>query len=62
MSRTINKVILVGNVGRDPHVYETKEVTKAVHLSLATDRPRVGAAQCTGGGSPSSRLAFLLAS
>ena len=36
MSRTINKVILVGNVGRD--VYETKKGTKAVHLSLATNR------------------------
>ncbi len=38
MSRTINKVILVGNVGRDPDVYETKKGTKAVHLSLATNR------------------------
>jgi single-strand DNA-binding protein len=123
MSRTINKVILVGNVGRDPDVYETKKGTKAVHLSLATNRlpfgdeaeqrtdwhrltlwaglaqfteenvkkgdriyvegrleddaheregiristadvqrARVGAAHCTGGGSPSSHLAFLLAS
>ena len=38
MSRTINKVILVGNVGRDPDVYETKKGTRAVHLSLATNR------------------------
>ena len=33
MSRTINKVILVGNVGRDHDVYETKKGTKVVHLS-----------------------------
>ncbi len=38
MSRTINKVILVGNVGRDPDVYETQKGTRAVHLSLETDR------------------------
>ncbi len=42
MSRTINKVILVGNVGRDPDVYETKKGTKVVHLSLATNRPPFG--------------------
>jgi single-strand DNA-binding protein len=42
MSRTISKVILVGNVGHDPDVYETKKGTKVVHLSLATDRPPFG--------------------
>ena len=42
MSRTINKVILVGNVGRDPDVFETKSGTKVVHLSLATNRPPFG--------------------
>ena len=42
MSRTINKVILVGNVGRDPDVFETKTGTKVVHLSLATNRPPFG--------------------
>ncbi|HIF05966.1 MAG TPA: single-stranded DNA-binding protein [Gemmatimonadetes bacterium] len=42
MSRSINKVILVGNVGREPDVYETKKGTKVVHLSLATNRPPFG--------------------
>jgi single-strand DNA-binding protein len=45
MSRSINKVILVGNVGRDPDVQVTSAGTKVVHLSLATSRriPRDGA-------------------
>jgi single-strand DNA-binding protein len=45
MSRSINKVILVGNVGRDPDVQVTTAGTKVVHLSLATSRrvPRDGA-------------------
>jgi single-strand DNA-binding protein len=45
MSRSINKVILVGNVGRDPEVQTTTAGTKVVHLSLATGRrvPRDGA-------------------
>lgn len=38
MSRSVNKIILVGNVGRDPDVQETKNGTKVVHLSLATNR------------------------
>ena len=42
MSRTVNKVILVGNVGRDPDIHETKKGTKVVHLSLATNRPPFG--------------------
>ncbi len=42
MSRTVNKVILVGNVGRDPDVRETKSGTKVVNLSLATNRPPYG--------------------
>ena len=41
MSRSVNKVILVGNVGRDPDVQVTKNGTKVAHLSLATNR-RVG--------------------
>lgn len=41
MGRSINKMILVGNVGRDPDVHTTKAGTKVVHLSLATNR-RVG--------------------
>ncbi|MEO5509150.1 MAG: single-stranded DNA-binding protein [Longimicrobiales bacterium] len=45
MSRSINKVILVGNVGRDPEVQMTSAGTKVAHLSLATSRrvPRDGA-------------------
>ncbi len=42
MSRSVNKIILVGNVGRDPDVQETKSGTKVVHLSLATNRPPFG--------------------
>ena len=42
MSRTVNKVILVGNVGRDPDVRETKTGTKVVNLSIATNRPPYG--------------------
>jgi single-strand DNA-binding protein len=45
MSRSINKVILVGNVGRDPDIQTTTAGTKVAHLSLATSRrvPRDGA-------------------
>lgn len=45
MSRSINKVILVGNVGRDPDVQTTASGTKVAHMSLATSRriPRDGA-------------------
>jgi single-strand DNA-binding protein len=38
MSRSINKVILVGNVGRDPDVMTTAAGTKVAHLSLAPSR------------------------
>lgn len=38
MSRSINKVILVGNVGRDPDVTTIGNGTKVAHLSLATSR------------------------
>lgn len=38
MSRSINKVILVGNVGRDPEVQITSGGAKVAHLSLATSR------------------------
>lgn len=38
MSRSVNKVILVGNVGRDPDIQQTKSGTKVAHFSLATNR------------------------
>ncbi|MFW6079905.1 MAG: single-stranded DNA-binding protein, partial [Gemmatimonadota bacterium] len=38
MSRSINKIILVGNVGRDPDVQETSAGAKVAHISLATSR------------------------
>ena len=38
MSRSVNKVILVGNAGRDPDVQTTGNGTKVAHLSLATSR------------------------
>lgn len=38
MSRSVNKVTLIGNVGRDPDVQQTKAGTKVAHFSLATNR------------------------
>lgn len=38
MSRSVNKIILVGNVGRDPELHETKNGAKVAHFSLATNR------------------------
>lgn len=38
MSKSINKIILVGNVGRDPDIQVTQSGTKVAHLSLATSR------------------------
>ncbi len=38
MSRSVNKIILVGNVGRDPDVHTTKNGNKVANLSLATNR------------------------
>ena len=47
MSRSINKIILVGNVGRDPDIQVTQSGTKVAHLSLATSRriPKNGAVE-----------------
>ena len=36
MAGSINKVVLVGNLGRDPEVRHTTSGTKIVHLSVAT--------------------------
>ena len=38
MSRSVNKVILVGNVGREPELRETKTGKKVAHFTLATNR------------------------
>lgn len=38
MSRSVNKVILVGHVGRDPDVRQTQSGVKVAHVSLATSR------------------------
>ena len=38
MSRSINKIILVGHVGRDPDVQKTASGAKVAHFSLATSR------------------------
>lgn len=38
MGRSINKIILVGNVGRDPDVQTTATGAKVAHVSLATSR------------------------
>jgi len=37
MSRSVNKIILVGHVGRDPEVRETPSGTRVASLSLATN-------------------------
>jgi single-strand DNA-binding protein len=44
MARNVNKVILLGNAGRDPDVQTTASGVKVAHLSLATSRriPRDG--------------------
>jgi single-strand DNA-binding protein len=36
MAGSVNKVILVGNLGRDPEVRYTQEGAKIVHLAIAT--------------------------
>jgi single-strand DNA-binding protein len=36
MAGSVNKVILVGNLGRDPEVRHTQDGTKIVHLAIAT--------------------------
>ena len=36
MAGSVNKVILVGNLGRDPEVRQTQDGTRIVHLAVAT--------------------------
>ncbi len=38
MSRTVNRITLIGNVGQDPDIQETANGTKVAHISLATNR------------------------
>ncbi len=38
MARSVNKLILVGNVGRDPEIQTTTNGHKVAHFSLATSR------------------------
>jgi single-strand DNA-binding protein len=38
MARSVNKLILVGNVGRDPEIQATPGGHKVAHFSLATSR------------------------
>lgn len=38
MSRTVNRVILVGNAGTDPDLRETSNGNSVAHVSLATNR------------------------
>jgi single-strand DNA-binding protein len=38
MSRSVNKITLIGNVGRDPDMQQTKSGTKVAHFSVATNR------------------------
>ena len=44
MARCVNKIVLIGNVGRDPDVQTTAAGTRVAHFSLATSRrvPRNG--------------------
>lgn len=38
MSRSVNRITLIGNVGRDPDIQQTKGGTKVAHFSIATNR------------------------
>lgn len=38
MSRSVNKIILVGHLGRDPEVRETQNGNRVANVTLATNR------------------------
>ena len=44
MSRSVNKIILVGHMGRDPEVRETTSGKKVANVSIATNH-RVGSGE-----------------
>ena len=37
MSRSVNKITLIGNVGRDPDMQQTKSGTKVAHFRKPAD-------------------------
>ena len=45
MSRSVNKITLIGNVGRDPDIQQTKSGTKVTHFLLATHRRKLANAE-----------------
>ena len=45
MARSVNKITLLGNVGREPDIQQTQNGTKVAHLSLATNRWIPGAGE-----------------
>ena len=38
MSRSVNRITLIGNIGRDPDIQMTKTGVKVAHVPLATNR------------------------
>ena len=38
MARSVNRITLIGNVGRDPDIQQTKNGPKVAHFSVATNR------------------------
>jgi len=40
--RSVNRITLIGSVGRDPDIQGTKNSTKVAHFSLATNRRAPG--------------------
>ena len=45
MSRSVNKITLIGNVGRDPDIQQTKSGTKVANFLLATHRRKLANAE-----------------
>ena len=58
MSRSVNKIILIGNVGRDPNIQHTQSGMKVAHLSLATNRRPPASADGDGDRADWHRLTF----